>query len=381
MKNSKFSKNELERYSRHLLLPEFNLEGQRKLKAASVLVVGAGGLGSPLLLYLAAAGVGTLGILDFDTVDESNLQRQVLFSEKDVGEPKVTAAVKRLKALNPFIRYQTHHTRLHSGNALDIFKDYDIIADGTDNFPTRYLINDACVILGKPNVYGSIYQFEGQVSVFNYTDKTGETGPNYRDLFPAPPPPGMVPSCAEGGVLGVLPGITGSIQANEVIKIATGIGDLLSGRLFILDALSFEARTLKLRKNPKSPVIRKLIDYEEFCGYGDEPVIPEVKEITAKELHQWMKSGEKDYQLIDVREDFECEIATIGGKRIPLKNIESALEYLRADKKTVFYCRSGIRSARAIKELENKYGFENLYNLKGGINAWAEEIDPDMPVY
>ncbi len=381
MKKTEFSKKELERYSRHLLIPEFNIEGQRKLKNARVLVVGTGGLGSPLLLYLAAAGIGTLGVLDFDTVDESNLQRQVLFSETDVGKPKVTAAVKRLKALNPFVNYKAYQTHLHSGNALKIFKDYDIVADGTDNFPTRYLINDACVILGKPNVYGSIYRFEGQASVFNFTEKSGNTGPNYRDLYPAPPPPGMVPSCAEGGVLGVLPGIIGSIQAGEVIKIATGIGEPLSGRLFILDALSFETRILKLRKNPKKPVIRKLIDYEEFCGYGAEPVIPEVKEIAVKELFQWIKTGKKNYQLIDVREDFEPEIATIGGKRIPLKDIDSALEYLRSDKKAVFYCRSGIRSARAIEQLENRYGFENLYNLKGGINAWAEEVDPDMPVY
>ncbi len=381
MTNINFSKQELERYSRHLIIPEFNIEGQRKLKASKVLVVGTGGLGSPLLLYLAAAGVGTLGILDYDTVDESNLQRQVLFSESDVGKPKVDAAVERLKGLNPFIHYQTHHVQLRSDNALDIFRDYDIVVDGTDNFPTRYLVNDACVILGKPNVYGSIFRFEGQVSVFNYTDKDGNTGPNYRDLFPAPPPPGLVPSCAEGGVLGVLPGIIGSLQANEVIKVATGIGDTLSGRLFLLDALTFETRTLKLQKDPKTPKIQNLIDYEQFCGFGDGPLIPDVREVDVKELEQWIISKKQDYQLIDVRENFEREISTIGGEWIPQAEIESAIQKLNSNKKVVIYCRSGVRSAQAIDLLQDKYGYDNLYNLKGGINAWAEEIDPDMPVY
>lgn len=381
MEDIKFSKTELERYSRHLIIPEFNIKGQRKLKAASVLVVGTGGLGSPLLLYLAAAGVGTIGILDYDTVDESNLQRQVLFSESDVGKPKVDAAVERLKGLNPFIEYKTHYVQLRSDNALDLFKDYDVIVDGTDNFPTRYLVNDACVILDKPNVYGSIFRFEGQVSVFNYTDKNGITGPNYRDLFPAPPPPGLVPSCAEGGVLGMLPGIIGSLQANEVIKVISGIGNTLSGRLFLLDALTFETRTLKLQKNPKTPKIKKLIDYEQFCGFGDEPVLPKVKEVEVQELDQWRKLQKLDYQLIDVREDFELEISTIGGEWIPQTEIDSALEQINSNKKVVIYCRSGIRSAQAIELLQNKYGFENLYNLKGGINAWAEKIDPEMPVY
>ncbi len=381
MENINFSKRELERYSRHLILPEFNIKGQRKLKSSKVLVVGTGGLGSPVLLYLAAAGIGTIGLLDYDTVDESNLQRQVLFSEADVGKPKVDAAVERLKGLNPFVQYNTHYVQLRSENALDIFKDYDVIVDGTDNFPTRYLVNDACVILGKPNVYGSIFRFEGQVSVFNYTDSEGNTGPNYRDLFPAPPPPGLVPGCAEGGVLGVLPGIIGSLQANEVIKVVSGIGETLSGRLFLLDALTFETRTLILHKNPKTPVIKNLIDYEQFCGLGDEPGIPEVKEIQAKELKRWMDTQKTDFQLIDVREDFEREISTIGGEWIPGDSIDSALERIPADKKVIFYCRSGIRSADIIDLLQAKYGFDNLYNLKGGINAWAEEIDPDMPVY
>ena len=381
MENINFSKRELERYSRHLILPEFNIKGQRKLKSSKVLVVGTGGLGSPVLLYLAAAGIGTIGLLDYDTVDESNLQRQVLFSEADVGKPKVDAAVERLKGLNPFVQYNTHYVQLRSENALDIFKDYDVIVDGTDNFPTRYLVNDACLILGKPNVYGSIFRFEGQVSVFNYTDSEGNTGPNYRDLFPAPPPPGLVPGCAEGGVLGVLPGIIGSLQANEVIKVVSGIGETLSGRLFLLDALTFETRTLILHKNPKTPVIKNLIDYEQFCGLGDEPGIPEVKEIQAKELKRWMDTQKTDFQLIDVREDFEREISTIGGEWIPGDSIDSALERIPADKKVIFYCRSGIRSADIIDLLQAKYGFDNLYNLKGGINAWAEEIDPDMPVY
>ena len=382
-----FNKQELERYSRHLIIPEFNIDGQRKLKGAKVLVVGTGGLGSPLLLYLTAAGVGTIGILDFDVVDETNLQRQVLFTTDDVGVPKAKAAQARLKKLNPHVLFVVHETRLTSENALDIIKDYDLVADGTDNFPTRYLVNDACVLLGKPNVYASIFRFEGQVSVFNYTDDNGVTGPNYRDLFPTPPPPGLVPSCAEGGVIGVLPGIVGSLQANEVIKVITGVGDPLSGRLFLFDALSFETRVLKLSKDPENPLtgthptLKGLVDYEEFCGitpYGGSAA--NVKEISVKEFKQWMDSG-ADYQLIDVREQYEYEIVNLGGDLVPLKTVEESIDRIRSDKKVVVLCRSGVRSVKAIQSLERKFGFGNLYNLKGGVLAWVDEIDRSLPKY
>ncbi|MEO1050430.1 MAG: molybdopterin-synthase adenylyltransferase MoeB [Bacteroidota bacterium] len=375
-----FSKAELERYSRHLIIPEFNIEGQRKLKAAKVLVVGTGGLGAPLLQYLTAAGVGTIGIVDFDVVDDSNLQRQVLFSVDNVGESKVESAVKRLKGLNPHINFKVYNTRLTSENALDIIKDYDVVADGTDNFPTRYLVNDACVILGKTNVYGSIFRFEGQVSVFNYTDPSGETGPNYRDLFPSPPPPGLVPSCAEGGVIGVLPGIIGSLQANEVIKVITGVGDPLSGRLFLFDALTFDTRTVKLYKDKNTPAITKLIDYEMFCGIGEEEETYKVKEVTVQELDT-LKNTAQDFQLIDVREPYEYEIANIDGELIPLGEIESAVNNISSDKQVIVHCRSGVRSARAIETLEKKYGFNNLYNLKGGILAYADEVDTSLAKY
>jgi sulfur-carrier protein adenylyltransferase/sulfurtransferase len=382
-----FNKQELERYSRHLIIPEFNIDGQRKLKSAKVLVVGTGGLGSPLLLYLAAAGVGTIGILDFDVVDETNLQRQVLFTTDDVGTSKAKAAKQRLAKLNPYIRLNVHDVRLTSENALDIIKDYDLVADGTDNFPTRYLVNDACVLLGKPNVYASIFRFEGQVSVFNFTNKDGVTGPNYRDLFPTPPPPGLVPSCAEGGVIGVLPGIIGSLQANEVIKVVSGVGEPLSGRLFLFDALAFETRILKLVRDPENPltgdnpVLKGLVDYEEFCGLNlDGNDTGKVKEVTVQELKQLMDNG-TDHQLIDVREQYEYEIVNIGGELVPLGTIEDSLDKFRSDKRVVMLCRSGVRSARAIETLERKYGFSNLYNLKGGVLAWVDEIDPNLPKY
>ena len=377
-----FNKEELERYSRHLIIPEFNIEGQRRLKAAKVLVVGTGGLGSPLLLYLTAAGVGTIGLLDFDVVDESNLQRQVLFSVADIGKPKVEAAKARLEALNPHINFIVHNTRITSENALDIIKEYDLVADGTDNFPTRYLVNDACVILNKPNVYGSIFRFEGQVSVFNYTDATGKTGPNYRDLFPSPPPPGMVPSCAEGGVLGVLPGIIGSMQANEVIKVLSGLGEPLSGRLFLFDAASFETRVLKVQKDAATPAITELIDYEFFCGHENDSGKAEqkLKEITVQDLLSWQES-KTDFQLIDVREPYEYEIANLQGELIPLNQVENTVDKIASDKKVVVHCRSGARSAKAITILEKKYGFKNLYNLKGGILAWADQVDPAMARY
>ena len=381
MNTVNFTKEELERYSRHLIIPEFNIEGQRRLKNAKVLIIGSGGLGSPLLLYLTAAGVGTIGIVDFDVVDETNLQRQVLFSVEDVGKPKTSSAIQRLRGLNPNVTFIEHNTRLTSENALDIMADYDVVADGTDNFPTRYLVNDACVILQKTNVYASIFRFEGQVSVFNYTDNEGNTGPNYRDLFPTPPPPGLVPSCAEGGVIGVLPGIIGSLQANEVIKVITGIGNPLNGRLFLFDALTFETRTLKIHKDPSQPSIVKLIDYEVFCGIGQQQEeLPDVKEITVQELEKLKDSGQA-YQLIDVREPYEYEIAHLNGELIPLAQIEDKVEQIDSNRKVVVHCRSGVRSAQAIETLEKKFGFTNLYNLKGGILAYADEIDTSLAKY
>lgn len=387
MENITFDKKELERYSRHLIIPEFNIEGQRKLKAAKVLVVGSGGLGSPLLLYLTAAGVGTIGIVDFDVVDDSNLQRQVLFSVNDVGRPKVEAAKERLQGLNPYIKFNIHNEPLTSHNALDIIKDYDLVADGTDNFPTRYLVNDACVLLGKTNVYASIFRFEGQLSVFNYTDKEGNLGPNYRDLYPTPPPPGLVPSCAEGGVIGVLPGILGSLQANEVIKVITGVGEPLSGRLFLYDAAAFDTRTLKIYRdennpiNGKNPTLTKLIDYQQFCGITpNQDEEKDVKSITVKELNQ-LREDKEDIQVIDVREDYEYEIVNIAAELIPLGQIETQVDKIASDKKVIVHCRSGKRSADAIDILEKKYGFKNLYNLEGGILAWADEIDTSLPKY
>jgi adenylyltransferase/sulfurtransferase len=387
-----FSKAELERYSRHIIIPEFNIEGQKKLKAAKVLVIGTGGLGAPLLLYLTAAGVGTIGIVDMDVVDDSNLQRQVLFTVKDLGRPKVEVAAERLAQLNPHVKFITYNTRFHSSNALDILKDYDVVADGTDNFPTRYLVNDASVLLGKTNVYASIFRFDGQVTVFNYQYENGETGPNYRDLYPEPPPPGLVPSCAEGGVLGVLPGIIGSLQANEVIKVITGIGEPLVGRLFTFDALNFETRILYFKKdkhNPltgENPTIKHLIDYEQFCGISTQPTHSEtpkpvaVKEITVLELKQLFDSN-ADFQLIDVREDYEYEIANLGGELIPLGTILQNVDKISRTRKVIVHCRSGKRSADAIRALEEKFGFDNLYNLKGGILAYAEQIDNTLPRY
>ncbi|MBK7936532.1 MAG: molybdopterin-synthase adenylyltransferase MoeB [Lewinellaceae bacterium] len=374
-KDIRFSKEELNRYNRHIILPEFVLVAQQKLKAAKVLVVGSGGLGSPLLLYLAAAGVGTLGIVDFDVVDDSNLQRQVLFGKKDVGRSKVRAAKNRLESLNPYIDIRLHHTRLSPKNALDIIKNYDVVADGTDNFPTRYLVNDACVLLDKTNVYASVFQFEGQVSVFNYRSSGGELGPNYRDLYPVPPPPGQVPNCAESGVLGVLPGIIGSLQALEVIKVVTEIGEILDGRLYVFDALNFRSRTFNIERradnplNGKNPTITKLIDYEHFCG-TKTPERP-VKEITVQEFLQWQAKGEK-FQLIDVREPHEYEAANIGAELIPLARVVENAARFSKDLKVVVHCRSGARSAQAIRELEEKFGFENLYNLNGGILAYLE---------
>jgi adenylyltransferase/sulfurtransferase len=382
MQDVSFSKAELERYSRHLIIPEFNIEGQKKLKQAKVLVVGSGGLGSPLLLYLTAAGVGTIGIVDFDVVDETNLQRQVLFGVESVGRSKVEAAKERLESLNPHINIITHNVHLNSANALEIAKNYDVIADGTDNFPTRYLVNDVSVLLDVPNVYASIFRFEGQVSVFNLVDQNGKRGPQYRDLFPTPPPPGLVPSCAEGGVIGVLPGIIGSLQANEVLKVIAGIGEPLSGRLFLFDALSFTTRTLKISPHPETPKITELIDYQTFCGIGphSDQTASLVPEITVQELQKLRDHGH-DYQLIDVREPYEYEISNLDGDLIPLGQLEQSLDQISRDRPVIVHCRSGKRSADAILLLQNKYGFTNLQNLKGGILAFAEEIDNSLAKY
>jgi adenylyltransferase/sulfurtransferase len=379
-----FSKEELARYNRHIIIPEFGLEAQKKLKAAKVLVVGSGGLGSPVLLYLAAAGVGTIGIVDFDVVDDSNLQRQVLFGVNEIGKPKVEAAKQRLEALNPHIQFILYNTQLTSQNALDIINDYDVVADGTDNFPTRYLVNDACVLLGKPNIYASIFQFEGQVSVFNYRYANGDLGPNYRDLYPTPPPPGLVPSCAEGGVLGVLPGIIGSLQALEVIKVITGVGEPLAGRFYIFDALNFESRTFNISRrddnplNGKNPTITQLIDYEQFCGV--KAVEKPVKEITPKELYELQVKGEP-FQLIDVREPHEYDIVNIGAELIPLAAIVENANKISKEQKVIVHCKVGGRSAKAIRELEEKFGFNNLYNLKGGILAYIDEVQPELTKY
>lgn len=388
-----FSKAEIERYSRHLIIPDFNIEGQRRLKAGKVLVVGGGGLGSPLLQYLAAAGVGTIGIVDYDTVDDTNLQRQVLYGQDSIGKLKVEEAKKRITSLNPHIEVKTYNAMLTSDNALEIIKDYDVVADGTDNFPTRYLVNDACVLLGKVNVYASIFRFEGQVSVFNSLQENGTRGPNYRDLFPAPPPPGLVPSCAEGGVIGVLPGIIGSMQALEVIKVLSGVGKPLVGRLFLYDALEFETRILKIhsdKNNPltgENPTQTELIDYVQFCGApqveGERDVEAEilpVKGISVHEFHQLQAQG-VDIQIIDVREPYEYEIVNIGADLIPLGKITDDQERISADKQVVIHCRSGVRSAQAIRALQETYGFNNLYNLEGGILAYAKEIDNSLPTY
>ena len=386
-----FTPEEMNRYSRHFAIPEFNMEGQKKLKAAKVLVAGAGGLGCPILQYLSAAGVGTIGIVDHDVVDESNLQRQVLFTVSDVGKPKVDCAKEKILALNPYIQVKTYNTKLTSQNALDIIKEYDVVVDGTDNFPTRYLINDACVLLNKPNVYGSVFRFEGQVSVFNYRDKNGNLGPNYRWLYSAPPPAGL-PNCAEGGILGVLPGIIGSLQVNEVIKVITGIGEPLSGRLVIFDALTFKVQILNILKdennslNGKKPEIIKLIDDEQFCGVQAQPSQKEdpMKEMTVQELKSKMDKKEP-FQLIDVREQFEYDIVNLGGELVPLSQVENNPDLLSCriekDKPVIIHCKMGGRSAKAVELMQQKHGYKNLYNLKGGIIAYVNEIDPSLPTY
>ena len=375
------SNDEILRYSRHLIMPEVGMEGQLKLKAARVLCIGAGGLGSPLALYLAAAGVGTLGIVDFDVVDYTNLQRQIIHSTADVGRKKLQSASEKLKAINPFLNIKAYETKLTSENALEIFADYDIIADGTDNFPTRYLVNDACVLTGKPNVYGSIFRFEGQASVF-----ATEEGPCYRCLYPEPPPPGLVPSCAEGGVLGILPGLVGVMQATEVIKLILGKGEPLIGRLLLIDALGMKFRELKLRKNPecpacgKHPTVTKLIDYNEFCGIrGEETPVTNVPEIQVEELKQKLDAGE-DIFVLDVREPHEYQICNIGGYLIPLGDLPKRVSELDSSREIVAHCRSGVRSGKAVAFLRQA-GFKKVHNLAGGILAWADRVDPTMPKY
>src|SRR5438309_11952461 len=378
----KLSNEEISRYSRHLILPEVGMEGQQKLKAAKVLCVGTGGLGAPLALYLAAAGVGTIGLVDFDVVDASNLQRQVIHSTSTAGMLKVDSAELMLKGLNKNTNIVKHNTMLTSANALEIFKDYDVIADGTDNFQTRYLVNDACVLTGKPNAYGSIFRFEGQASVF-----ATEEGPCYRCLYPEPPPPGLVPSCAEGGVLGILPGLVGVIQATEVIKLVLGKGEPLIGRLLLIDALAMKFRELKLRKNPDCPVcgthptITKLIDYNEFCGIrGEEkPVEAGVPEIQVEELKRRLDAGE-DVFVLDVREPHEYQICNIGGHLIPLGDLPKRVHELDSSREIVAHCRSGVRSAKAVDFLRQT-GFRKVRNLAGGILAWADRVDPKMPKY
>ena len=373
---------EILRYSRHLIMPEVGMEGQLKLKAAKVLCIGAGGLGSPLALYLGAAGVGTLGVVDFDVVDYTNLQRQIIHSTADVGRPKLDSAAEKLKAMNPFLNIRKFETHLSSENALEIFKEFDIIADGTDNFPTRYLTNDACVLSGKPNVYASIFRFEGQASVFGMLD-----GPCYRCLYPEPPPPGLVPSCAEGGVLGILPGLLGVIQATEVIKLILGKGDPLVGRLLLVDALGMKFRELKLRKNPDCPVcgthptLKKLIDYQEFCGIRGEEAPAEVtnSEIQVEELKQRLDRGD-DLFILDVREPHEYQICNLGGHLIPLGDLPKRVNELDTSKEIVAHCRSGVRSAKAANFLRQA-GFKKVHNLAGGILAWADRVDPSMPKY
>src|SRR6201991_1487962 len=394
----KLSNEEISRYSRHLILPEVGMEGQQKLKAAKVLCVGTGGLGAPLALYLTAAGVGTIGLIDFDVVDESNLQRQIIHSQSTVGKLKVDSAEEKLLGLNPTMQVVKHDTMLTSANALEIFAQYDIVADGTDNFQTRYLVNDACVLLKKPNAYGSIFRFEGQASVF-----ATEEGPCYRCLYPEPPPPGLVPSCAEGGVLGILPGLVGVIQATEVIKLILGIGEPLIGRLLLVDSLGMSFRTLKLRKNPNCPAcgtheINELIDYDQFCGIekptsvgplevardkavANAAVVDGIPQITVEALKQKLDAKETVF-VLDVREPHEYQIANLGAPLIPVGSIESRLTEL-ADRKNdeiIVHCRSGARSQKAALALKAA-GFTNVSNLSGGILAWAEKIDPSMPKY
>jgi len=383
---AQLSNEEIARYSRHLIMPEVALDGQKKLKSARVLTIGAGGLGSPLALYLAAAGVGTLGIVDFDIVDESNLQRQIIHGTSDLGRPKMESARDRIQDINPNVSVEAFEEALSSENALEIFEDFDVIVDGTDNFPTRYLVNDASVLSGKPNVYGSIFRFEGQASVFY-----AKEGPCYRCLYPEPPPPGLVPSCAEGGVLGILPGAIGTIQATETVKLILGIGEPLIGRLLLYDALRMSLREMKLRKNPNCPVcgenptVTELIDYQEFCGIPQAQRaedVDELPEIGVQDLKEKLEAGER-VAVLDVREPHEYEVANLeaqGAKLIPLGELPERLAELNQNDEIAVHCKTGGRSARAVKILQNA-GFGNVYNVEGGITAWSEEIDPSIPKY
>ena len=376
----KLSNKEIFRYSRHLIMPEVGMKGQKKLKAAKVLMIGAGGLGSPLGMYLAAAGVGTLGIVDFDIVDETNLQRQLLHNTNDVGRSKLKSAEEKINNINPNVEVITYETRLTSENAFQIIPDYDLVVDGTDNFPTRYLVNDACVLLGKPYIYGSIFRFEGQATVFGIAN-----GPCYRCLYSAPPPPGLVPSCVEGGVLGILPGIIGSIQALETIKLIIGEGDLLVGRLLLFDALKLKFRELKLHKNPdcpicsENPTIHELIDYEEFCGINAGKNFSRQDIISVNELKEKLDAHE-DIFILDVREPHEYEISNLNGYLIPLNDLPERINELDSSREMVVHCKMGKRSAHAVEFLKSS-GFKKVKNLVGGINAWAEKIDRSIPVY
>lgn len=385
------SHEEVQRYSRHLIMPEVGMTGQKKLKAASILLIGAGGLGSPLAMYLAAAGVGRIGLVDYDVVDTTNLQRQIIHGTKDIGRSKLASAKETMLDINPHVQVDTYETPLTSANALEIFAPYDVIIDGTDNFPTRYLTNDACVLLGKPNVYGSIFRFEGQLSVFY-----AKEGPCYRCLFPEPPPPGLVPSCAEGGVLGILPGTVGAMQATEAIKLILGIGDSMIGRLLLYDALNMEFTEVQLRKNPDCPVcsdqptLTELIDYEQFCGMpahdhslyltGEEGEA--VPQITPRELKERLDGGEELF-ILDVREPHEWQISNLsrlGARLIPKGQVVERMNELDTAVPMIVQCRTGVRSADVIRELK-KHGFKKLLNLEGGINRWAREVDPSIPIY
>jgi adenylyltransferase/sulfurtransferase len=380
------SNDEILRYSRHLIMPEVGMEGQLKLKAAKVLMIGTGGLGAPLGLYLAAAGVGKIGIVDFDIVDSTNLQRQVIHGTKDIGRPKLDSAADRMHDVNPYVEIEKYEIRLTSENAIEMFKDYDIVVDGTDNFPTRYLVNDACILTGKPNVYGSIFRFEGQATVFGYED-----GPCYRCLYPEPPPPGLVPSCAEGGVLGILPAVVGSIQATETVKLILGKGQTLKGRLLLYDALDMKFRELKLRKNPEcpmcgtNPTIHELIDYEQFCGIPQQQAEPETKgmsewEIDPVGLKQRLDNKE-DVFILDVREPHEYDICKLEGSTlIPLGELPKRVNELNSADDIVVHCRSGVRSGKAVDFLRQA-GFRKVKNLAGGILAWSDQVDPSMPKY
>ena len=383
----KLTKSEFLRYSRHVILPDIGVEGQLKLKQSKVIVVGAGGLGVPVLIYLAAAGVGEIGIVDFDQVSISNLQRQVIYKVKDVGALKVDKAKEFVSELNPEIQINIHNSAIDSSNAFEIIEPYDFIIDGTDNFPTRYLLNDTAIFLGKPYIYGSIFRFEGQVSVFNYLQKDGSRSPNYRDLFPEPPHPDLVPNCAEGGVLGVLPGIVGSLQALEAIKLITGIGEILAGQLLTIDTLSNQYRTFKFKSRKDNPItgvnptIKALIDYDAFCNaaLANEPK-KEIKEMDVKELAKWIKQ-QQSFQLIDVREPYEYEISNLGGELMPKSAIGDYINKISRDLPVVVYCRSGKRSAEVIEDLSENHGFENLINLTGGLLAYSDQIDERITKY